>query len=1336
MKAIRLILRSAVLALLVSALAAPAALAASSPLEVRPSHGPQGSSAILHAAGFTAGEEVRVYVDGRHAATETAAGGTAARVVRMPKAMGVHRVVLRGLSSGRTAAGAFTTTHANEPARPAFLVSPRPLGLSGDSDHPFASEYLVANFPANAAIDAIYPWSRLDDEGQCTFAGYFGFRMGRANGEGTFAGNDTWRFGCQRVITLAVTMPGEEYPVLAADALIQPGGGATAQRRVRAVPSVSVPNGPIFVLGTGFTEGVGVSLEEQWVAEPTALGNPRAGGSVVAREDVGAAYVEYEQEYKLRQGGEWGATAAWRQPEGTVLPTAAAADDLVAPGASTTIVGVGFTPGTAARLAGAGRVKDDVAVAADGTFETSFAIPADATAGGHAIEVSQGAIPRAHASLAVGTQASSFAVPSVRIVEPDLGVVALQPGDDAVTRTIRVCNDGPAAEFTLTDDNAHVTVGPPPGSIAEDTCETATVTVQEGDPTPSPEAVTITAATGGTSATATLERLVRGVTIEPVGTRAMDLASAAELSMRLRGKTEPGAQVEVLAIGYGEPVRSLGWSESADGDGNWSLTPPLPPRGSHYRFVAIPVELDLHDDRTRYPTAEGVIYGSRFSSYFEGLERNDLTTSRTVFRGAGEPQDGVADVFVLDPETTIDSFDGAGWLEVEQEGDVQDIRRDTNSGGGMSEGEIVVDLHSLVGYDAAPTKVHRRYEVDAGSRATTVIDRFENTGFAPRVYDVSFVSNGGAPADRHRFRLSGDSGWSNPVDGAVLREDPAAQGFVALRDQDGPLAGDRHGVGFVSWQQAPERVRLRAGSRDEVVLDYRITVPAEGTFELRHAVGAAPTDDAALAWARGIADTTPPEFVVTDPPNTGLTTTSRTFSVTGSVTDALGDPSVSVAVVDPDDNDDVLVAPVDATVADDGAWSAQVTLPDADGHYDLKVVADDGNGNEAQPHLRSVVLRRAPSASTGDAEQITASGAVVKAHLNANDRTTSYKVEYGTSTAYGSEATTTDTVSGDEDVVRTLTLTGLQPETTYHYRVVATNASGTTEGNDRELTTLADTAPVASALTASEIAQQSARLSGHVDTSSRFTTWWIEYGTTADLGSETARSAPMLFASDVSTVLEGLAPGTTYHAQLVADNTEGNAGGVARGAKTTFTTAPPQGDPDPDPDPNPDPEPDPDPGPPGLDDPPPPAGEPPRQSDPPFFFGPVPPPSGSAGPADPTPALPTAVRLRDVLRKGLALDFDLTGTQCEGGCPLEVELLVDRRTARRARIAAAAKPVVVGKRRVVFRDDVRARVTVKLSKKAATRLKKVRRLSLVVRSTLTDNAGRRRVAERRLSLKR
>ncbi|MCH7677315.1 T9SS type A sorting domain-containing protein [candidate division KSB1 bacterium] len=74
--------------------------------------------------------------------------------------------------------------------------------------------------------------------------------------------------------------------------------------------------------------------------------------------------------------------------------------------------------------------------------------------------------------------------------------------------------------------------------------------------------------------------------------------------------------------------------------------------------------------------------------------------------------------------------------------------------------------------------------------------------------------------------------------------------------------------------------------------------------------------------------------------------------------------------------------------------------------------------------------------------------------MNPNDQSTTAKFEYGTTTSYGSEISAAQSpVSGSSPVDVSAQITGLSPNTGYHYRVVATNSSGTTQGSDLTFTT-------------------------------------------------------------------------------------------------------------------------------------------------------------------------------------------------------------------------------------------------------------------------------------------
>jgi hypothetical protein len=97
-----------------------------------------------------------------------------------------------------------------------------------------------------------------------------------------------------------------------------------------------------------------------------------------------------------------------------------------------------------------------------------------------------------------------------------------------------------------------------------------------------------------------------------------------------------------------------------------------------------------------------------------------------------------------------------------------------------------------------------------------------------------------------------------------------------------------------------------------------------------------------------------------------------------------------------------------------------------------------------------------PSATTGAASGVTATTATLNGTVFANKESTTYRFEYGTTTAYGSQ-TPTGTSSGNSGKSVSAGVTGLAPATTYHFRLVATNPSGTAAGADMTFTTASGT---------------------------------------------------------------------------------------------------------------------------------------------------------------------------------------------------------------------------------------------------------------------------------------
>jgi plastocyanin len=193
----------------------------------------------------------------------------------------------------------------------------------------------------------------------------------------------------------------------------------------------------------------------------------------------------------------------------------------------------------------------------------------------------------------------------------------------------------------------------------------------------------------------------------------------------------------------------------------------------------------------------------------------------------------------------------------------------------------------------------------------------------------------------------------------------------------------------------------------------------------------------------------------------------------------------------------------------------------------------------------------APVVSTGSAGAVSETEATLNGTVNPSEQATTYRFEYGTTTAYGQKTTEESAGSGSSPVDKSAPVSGLAPSTTYHFRLVAKNATGTSFGLDRTFTTIGP--PSATTGSATLVTDASARLNGSFNPGGFQATYFFEYGTTTAYGSKTGPGSAGNGTSvaSVSMAVAGLSPETTYHFQLVAEN----IAGTAFGGDQTFTTA-------------------------------------------------------------------------------------------------------------------------------------------------------------------------------------
>ena len=96
----------------------------------------------------------------------------------------------------------------------------------------------------------------------------------------------------------------------------------------------------------------------------------------------------------------------------------------------------------------------------------------------------------------------------------------------------------------------------------------------------------------------------------------------------------------------------------------------------------------------------------------------------------------------------------------------------------------------------------------------------------------------------------------------------------------------------------------------------------------------------------------------------------------------------------------------------------------------------------------------APIVATGIAILITSNSATLTGTVNPNGLTTLAQFEWGTDTNYDSTTPLQSAGAGANGVRIATRLTGLSPNTTYHFRLVAGNNAGTTNGMDMVFNTI------------------------------------------------------------------------------------------------------------------------------------------------------------------------------------------------------------------------------------------------------------------------------------------
>jgi hypothetical protein len=126
--------------------------------------------------------------------------------------------------------------------------------------------------------------------------------------------------------------------------------------------------------------------------------------------------------------------------------------------------------------------------------------------------------------------------------------------------------------------------------------------------------------------------------------------------------------------------------------------------------------------------------------------------------------------------------------------------------------------------------------------------------------------------------------------------------------------------------------------------------------------------------------------------------------------------------------------------------------PDTTYHYAVGVT-DEGGTVISSDQTFTTGSPTPPLVSTGAASGVDQSDATLAASVDPQGEETTYEFQLGTSTSYGLEQSGSALAAKGGAQAVSVVFTGLERATTYHYRIEATNADGTSYGVDQTFTT-------------------------------------------------------------------------------------------------------------------------------------------------------------------------------------------------------------------------------------------------------------------------------------------
>lgn len=373
---------------------------------------------------------------------------------------------------------------------------------------------------------------------------------------------------------------------------------------------------------------------------------------------------------------------------------------------------------------------------------------------------------------------------------------------------------------------------------------------------------------------------------------------------------------------------------------------------------------------------------------------------------------------------------------------------------------------ALAAVPAAPTQVNLSWTDNSATETGFAAQRATDSSFSDAV-DLPAVA-GSSRSDaglepnktywyrvRARFASGGESAWSAAQTVTTPAATPTASTSAAsgVDETAGTLNGrvnpqgsatsyrfEHRRAGATSWSAGPD---VAAGSGRANVAATRQVTGLEPTTRYEFRIAATNSAGTTTSAPAGTFTTASPgapsglAAIAASPTRIDLSWTDNSISESGFVVERATDDGFTGAVSLPE---------VAGTTTSDTGLDPNRT-------YWYRVRARLPSGTTAWSGAASRTTPAAPpTAVTGDAAGVTATGATLAGSADPRGAATTWWFEYGTGD-FGSATAAVPGGSGRTATPAAATLSGLDPATKYQYRLVAQNAGGITRGLPRVFTT-------------------------------------------------------------------------------------------------------------------------------------------------------------------------------------------------------------------------------------------------------------------------------------------